>query len=160
METCASRAVKTTPRATRPTSRARTAGTRSASTSGREGSAGVEAVATDPPGMSKRQVLRGVCRTGPEAPRGGWASDRREGAGRVVRPAVLHAAGRHLQVAPQRRVLLGGEVEGVDGVAHVRQPRVALLRADRERRVPHPQPGVPALLGVGGRAAPVLLEEG
>ena len=47
----------------------------------------------------------------------------------------------------------------VDGDPHAAQPCVALDRADPERRVPHPQPGVPALVGVGARAAPVLLEE-
>jgi hypothetical protein len=44
----ASSAVNSTPSATRPTLRARTSGTRSASTSGRAASAGVEAVATNP----------------------------------------------------------------------------------------------------------------
>ena len=39
------------------------------------------------------------------------------------------------------------------------QPGVPLGRADGERGVPHPQPRVAALLGVGRRAAPVLLEE-
>ena len=43
--------------------------------------------------------------------------------------------------------------------AHVQQPGVPLGRADPERRVPHPQPRVAALRGVGVRAAPVLHQE-
>ena len=42
---------------------------------------------------------------------------------------------------------------------HAPQPGVALDEPDLERAVPHPQAGVAALVGVGARAAPVLLEE-
>ena len=41
-----------------------------------------------------------------------------------------------------------GSAPRVERVGHVRDPMVALLRADRERRVSHPQPRVAALLAV------------
>src|SRR3954452_17393733 len=39
------------------------------------------------------------------------------------------------------------------------QPAVPHVRRDGEGSMAHPQPGMPALLAVGGRATPVLLEE-
>ena len=42
---------------------------------------------------------------------------------------------------------------------HTAQPGIALDEPDPELRVPHPQSGVTALIGVGPRATPVLLEE-
>ena len=50
-------------------------------------------------------------------------------------------------------------VQGVDGVAHVSQPPVPLDRGDREGRMPHPQPRMPAFVAVGGGPAPVLDQE-
>src|SRR5689334_7330517 len=61
---------------------------------------------------------------------------------------VHHEERRPLQVLPQRRVLVGRQVERVERPAHVPQPGVPLGRADPERRVPHPQSGMAALVGV------------
>ena len=66
---------------------------------------------------------------------------------------------RPREVVAQAVVVLGGEPERVDGVHHVQQPAVAHVGRDLEGHVPHPQARVTALLGVGRRAAPVLLEE-
>ena len=56
-------------------------------------------------------------------------------------------------------VQLGGQLGPVEAFAEVHEPAVARLRRHGERRVPHAQPRVPALVGVRRGAAPVLLEE-
>src|SRR6201996_8732045 len=68
----------------------------------------------------------------------------------------------HFQVVEQRltvHIVEGRRVDRCDRDMHAAQPGVALEGADLERRVPHPQPGMAALVGVCARAAPVLLEE-
>ena len=87
--------------------------------------------------------------------------------GRAVGGAAAHPPSswfRHrlrgrLEVPIERLARLGRGRERVQRRPHVREPVVALPRTDRERDVPHPQARVPALLAVGGRAAPVLAEE-
>src|SRR3954470_7586400 len=64
---------------------------------------------------------------------------------------VHHARGGHLEVLPHLPAALLGEVRLVHGDAHAAQPGVPLEGADRERAVPHPQPRVSALVGVGLR---------
>src|ERR1041384_2817533 len=79
---------------------------------------------------------------------------------RPISPGLVHHARRsHLEVLPHLTPALLGEVRLVHGDAHAAQPRVALEGPDGERAVPHPQPRVSALVGVGLRPAPVLLEE-
>ena len=106
----------------------------------------------------------------PVAPRPGHAAREHSVPGRVARPvgrglagpssvAVAHRLGGHLEVALEVGGDVGRRGHGLDGGAHVDEPAVALRRADRERRVAHPQPGMAALLVVGGRAAPVLGQE-
>src|SRR4051812_612764 len=73
--------------------------------------------------------------------------------------AVHHARRGHLQVVPELGAVGLVEVGLVHRDPHAAQPRVALDGPDLERHVPHPQPRVTALLRVGARAAPVLLEE-
>ena len=51
------------------------------------------------------------------------------------------------------------EIEFIDRRAHVRKPAVTSVRVHVEGQVPHPQTGVPALLAVCRRPAPVLLEK-
>src|SRR6478735_4411176 len=55
--------------------------------------------------------------------------------------------------------LLLGQLEGVERGEHVPHPAVAHVDGHGIGGVPHPQPGVAALLAVGGRAAEVLGEE-
>ena len=66
---------------------------------------------------------------------------------------------RHHQVVPELGVERRGQRHLVERRPHVLQPQVALGLADAEPDVPHPQPGMPAQLVVGGRPAPVLDEE-
>lgn len=56
-------------------------------------------------------------------------------------------------------LVLLGEAEFVDGHPHVRQPGIVCRLVDGERGVPHPQPGVTAVVAVRRRAAPVLDQE-
>src|SRR4028118_2148048 len=95
-ETWASRAVNSTPIATRTTFRARTAGTRSARTNGRVGNAGTEAVAKDPPGGRRHRPgaagTRRVCPTGRRRPTGGHG--RRGGGGQGSSWGQAAPAGR------------------------------------------------------------------
>src|SRR5271155_5657880 len=68
----------------------------------------------------------------------------------------------HFQVVEQRLavyVVEGRRIDGCDRGVHAAQPRVALERADLERRVPHPPPRVGPLIGLWPRAAPALREE-
>lgn len=66
---------------------------------------------------------------------------------------------RSLEVFPDRRLVLRLQPGFVEGFSHVRQPRVALGRSDRERRVAQAQARVAAVLVIGARAAPVLHQE-
>src|SRR6201992_1879843 len=93
--------------------------------------------------------------------------------GRTPRPsttAAVHVASSELRVDEGMRgdfqvvekrlamhVVESRRVDGCDRGMHAAQPSVALERADLERRVPHPQPGMAALGGVCPRDAPVLL---
>ena len=52
-----------------------------------------------------------------------------------------------------------GWLHRVDGRPHVEQPAIPLTRTDGERRVPHPEAWVSALVVVGRGPAPVLREE-
>ncbi len=62
-------------------------------------------------------------------------------------------------VVPELLVELGWQRRLVETGAEVHEPAVAGLDRDLERRVTHAQARVAALLGVGRRTAPVLLEE-
>ncbi|MPM17512.1 hypothetical protein SDC9_63907 [bioreactor metagenome] len=72
---------------------------------------------------------------------------------------VDHRVGGADQVGPQ---LVAGRLVHLDRphcVVHALQPVVPLRGGHLERFVSHPQPRVPALLGVGAGPAPVLFEE-
>src|SRR5258707_2100638 len=75
---------------------------------------------------------------------------------------VHHRVCGHLQVGQQFLAMLVVERLRVyfrhRGV-HAAQPCVALDVADPERGVTHPQPRMAALIGVGPRTAPILLEK-
>ena len=73
---------------------------------------------------------------------------------RFIMLAAANSMYSHICAAP-----LQGQVRLVDRDAHAAQPGVALERADLEGGVPHPQPRVAALVRIGLRAAPVLLQE-
>src|SRR5215475_4857784 len=72
---------------------------------------------------------------------------------------VAQRLGRPAEVVPEQRVVLGRQLERVKRGAHVAQPRIPRGDVDRERCMPHAQPGVAAGVGIRGRAAPVLNEE-
>jgi osmotically inducible protein OsmC len=55
--------------------------------------------------------------------------------------------------------VVGVQLEFVHRDAHVQKPGVALCWPDPKRRVPHPQPRVPAQLAISFGTAPVLLEK-
>ena len=72
---------------------------------------------------------------------------------------ILHGEGGSLQVLPQNLILFRRQLLLVEGLAHVHQPMVARCRVDGKANVPHPKPGVAALIAVVGGSAPVLLQE-
>src|SRR5829696_8286230 len=94
-------------------------------------------------------------------PRGNLLTSGRDRQSRVV--AQLLGDGD--EVAEQQFAGSGGDLRrqlgrgDVDGPRHVRQPGLAFWLADLEPQVAHPQPRVATLLGVRGRATPVLDQE-
>ena len=86
-------------------------------------------------GSGRTGLLMGSCRSGRC---GGEVAA-------VVGEAVLHAERRHLQVAPERGVLLGGELQGVDG-------RRACAAATRPARPCRSRTARAASAAAGGRA--------
>ena len=73
---------------------------------------------------------------------------------------ILHGEGGSLQVLPQNLILFRRQLLLVEGLAHVPQPMVARCSVDGKAYVPHPKPGVAALIAVVGGSAPILLKEG
>src|SRR5215210_5765061 len=108
--TWASSAVNSTPSATRPASRARTAGTRSARTSGRDGRAGDEA-ATEPPRTTECGATPQVTGSLPYLA-GGLRAGRRADAGSADQPhrgVDRHGAVRDVRAGQQHAPLGQGD---------------------------------------------------
>src|SRR5699024_5333293 len=112
------------------------------------------ASATEPPRSASPRPAGGAGSA--EALRDGLA----RGRGLAAVDGVDQGVGGAVQVVPQRLRVQRREVERVHGIAHVAQPRVLGRGGDGEHGVAHPQPRMAALLAVGLRPAPVLLEEG
>src|ERR671931_1914931 len=72
---------------------------------------------------------------------------------------IDHEIRRAYQIVPKGLLLVLRQLQTLHRPPHVAEPGVALPLADRERRVPHPQPGMSLLTGVRTGTAPVLLQE-
>ena len=88
-----------------------------------------------------------------------WAGIRSGADGSALVEGVDHEVRGVGDVVPELGVELGRQVGGAEPGAEVGEPVVLGGRRHLERRVAHPQPWMPAALGVRRRAAPVLDQE-